>query len=125
MGDTLSDLLSAIEHIKSLKYNGEAIRREAERMRGDADTIRHQQEEVHMLRGEVTAMWQHLQRMDPNNHHVFGNVSNQLAHEQTKAANPPASMLPPLQQATNPWVQSSSGAMQGVEYPTGQLYDRR
>jgi hypothetical protein len=116
-------LTKAIEHIKSLKYTGDAIRRETDRLRTEADLGRRCEEENRMLRSEVQAMWQHLQRVDPSNPHIFGNMTNQLAHDHPQPPAQPASMLPPLQQSGQ-W-QPPVNPMQGVEYPPGQGYDHR
>jgi hypothetical protein len=94
-------------------------------MRTDVDIARRCDEENRVLRSEVQAMWQHLQRIDPGNAHVFGNFTNQLAHDQAQAQAPtaPSSMLPPLQQSQ--WQQPAPSAMQGVEFPAAQGYEHR
>jgi hypothetical protein len=98
------------------------VRRDAERVRLEADHARRCDEENRMLRSEVQAMWQQMRRVDPNNPHVFGNFTNQLAHEHTQPG-AASSMLPPLQQS-NQWTQPTA-PMQGVEFPAGAGYDRR
>lgn len=123
-------MLLAIEHIRSLKTEGSMVRQQAERMKHDADMSRRHQEEVLMLHSEVSAMWNDLQRMDPNHQHIYGSCTNQLAREHGRAAPapPPPNMLPPMQQAppSNHWGQAAPGAaMQGVEYPPSGQYDRR
>ncbi|QDS68076.1 hypothetical protein FKW77_009923 [Venturia effusa] len=120
-------LTKAIEHIKNLKYSGDAIRRDTERMRNEIDMGRRFEEENRMLRGEVQAMFQHLSRLDPNSAHVYGNFTNQLQHEQPPASVAPASMLPPLHNSghSGQWAQAPAAAMQGVEYAPGQSYDHR
>jgi hypothetical protein len=120
----VNSVLSAIEHIKNLKYSGDAIRRDTERLRTEVDIARRCDEENRILRSELRATWQHLQRVDPNNAHVFGNFTNQLAHEQPQSAAVPATILPPLQQPGQ-WPPQPPVAMQGVEYPPGQGYDHR
>jgi len=107
-----------------LKYSGDVTRRDVERMRTEVDIARRCDEENRMLRCEVQAMWQHLQRVEPNSAHVFGNLTNQLAHEQTQPGAPPSSMLPPLQQSTQ-WAPPAANVMQGVEFPSAQGYDHR
>ncbi|KAE9962899.1 hypothetical protein BLS_009911 [Venturia inaequalis] len=120
-------LTKAIEHIKGLKYSGDAIRRETDRMRNDIEMSRRLDDENRMLRSEVQAMFQQLSRLDPSSAHVYGNLTNQLQHEQPPAPVAPASMLPPLQNNghTGQWAQAAPAAMQGVEYAPGQGYDHR
>jgi hypothetical protein len=125
---TKTNISSAIEHIKGLKYASDAMRRDNERMRTEVDMGRRCDEENRVLRTEVQAMWQHLQRVDPNNSHVFGNLTNQLAHEHPAPASAgPSSMLPPLQQQAPQWQQPAPpNAMQGVEFPSrGPGYEHR
>lgn len=85
------------------------------------------EEENRMLRSEVQAMFQHLNRLDPNSPHVYGSLTNQLQHEQPPAPVAPASMLPPLQNSghSGQWASAPAAAMQGVEYAPGQGYDHR
>jgi hypothetical protein len=92
-------------------------------MRTEVDIARRFDEENRVLRSEVQAMWQHLQRIDPGNAHVYGNLTNQLAHDQPQAPAAPSTMLPPLQQTQ--WQQPAPTAMQGVEFPAGQGYEHR
>jgi hypothetical protein len=107
------------------------MRRDTERMRTEVDMGRRCDEENRVLRTEVQAMWQHLQRVDPNNSHVFGNLTNQLAHEhQSQPPAGPSSMLPPLQQQQPQpqpqWQQAAPpNAMQGVEFPSAPGYEHR
>lgn len=102
------------------------MRRDNERMRTEIDIGRRCDEENRVLRGEVQAMWQYLQRVDPSNAHVFGNLTNQLAHDQSQAPAQPSTVLPPLHQAQQqPWQQPASNAMQGVEFPQGPGYEHR
>jgi hypothetical protein len=92
-------------------------------MRTEVDIARRCDEENRVLRGEVQAMWQHLQRIDPGNTHVYGNLTNQLAHDQAQAPAAPSTLLPPIQQPQ--WQQPAPSAMQGVEFPAGQGYEHR
>lgn len=107
-----------------MKYSGDAVRRDTERMRSEIDMGRRFEEENRMLRSEVQSMFQHLQRIDPNTPHVYGSFTNQLQHDQPPAPVAPASMLPPLQ-SSGQWAPPPAAAMQGVEYAPGQGYDHR
>ncbi|KAF2426520.1 hypothetical protein EJ08DRAFT_663269 [Tothia fuscella] len=120
-------LTKAIEHIKGLKFSTDAIRRDNERMRTEIDIGRRFDEENRRLRTEIQTMFQHLQRVDPSNAHVFGNISHHLNHEQQTHQPPaPSSMLPPLQQQQPQWQQAAPpSAMQGVEFPSGAGYEQR
>lgn len=81
-------------------------------------------DENNVMSNEITAMYQQLLRVDPNGHHVFG-PKTQMLEEQAKGSAAPR--LPPMHSSStaNGWAQSSSGAMQGVEYNNHAAYDRR
>ncbi|MBE7180265.1 MAG: hypothetical protein INR71_03490 [Terriglobus roseus] len=50
-------------------------------MNHDANVLYTLENENKNLRGELGSCWQHLQRLEPNNHHVFGSYTNHLAVE--------------------------------------------
>jgi hypothetical protein len=109
------------------------VRRDTERMKMELEMGRRNQDEIRALQNEISHMWNDIQRLDPNRAHVYGAFSSTLAHEQARVTAGPPPMLPPVQHPgpPGPWGQTSSGAMQGVEYPgpgpgpSGQHYDRR
>jgi hypothetical protein len=114
----------AIEHIHNLKKDighTSQLRHENDQLRMQVDNARRMAEENRLLREETAVMWQGLRRMDPNNPHVYGSYSNQLAHEAQQANGHPGT-LPPIQQ--NSWAHGPN-VMQGVEYPQAQPFDRR
>jgi len=77
-------------------------------------------EESRALQNEVTLMWQHMKRLEPNTRHAFGAMSTQLESQQGQ----PTTRLAPLHApppAHGNWGMDST--MQGVEY--GSAYDRR
>ena len=96
-------------------------------MRGESDMARRCEEDNRLLRAEVHAMWQHLQRMEPGSPHVFGNLTSQLNHDQSQATNNHSGVLPPLSQTQwpAPAPAAPSTAMQGVEFASGQPYEHR
>jgi hypothetical protein len=109
-----------------LKYTGDVLRRDNDRMRQESEMSRRCEEENRLLRAEVHAMWQHLQRVEPGSPHVFGNLTNQFTHDHAQAPNSHPAVLPPL--AQNQWASPAppaSTAMQGVEFPSGQSYEHR
>ncbi|KAF2498608.1 hypothetical protein BU16DRAFT_300360 [Lophium mytilinum] len=117
-------LTKSIEYIKTLAKAHEATRNENARLRPDAEYCRRAQEDCENLRTELHTMWQHMRRVDPNNPHIYGNMTNMLAQQHGQA---PASttILPPLQQAP-PWgPPPPSAAMQGVEFAGARPYDHR
>jgi uncharacterized protein HemY len=125
----LSGILSnnhpAIEYIKTLAKAHEATRSENARLRPDAEYCRRAQEDCEHLRNELHAMWQHMRRVDPNNPHVYGSMTNMLAQQHGQA---PAStaILPPLQQQPPQWgAPAPPAAMQGVEFAGARPYEHR
>lgn len=110
----------AIEHIKMLKTADNHVRRDAERMRTDLDQARRTQEDCRALQQELSHAWTELQRIDPARPHVYGVFTQQLSEQARPPPSAHVSMLPPVQpapQTNGQWSQTSSGAMQGVEYP--------
>jgi hypothetical protein len=117
-------LTKAIEHIHNLKKDlghTSQLRHENDQLRMQVDNARRMAEENRLLREETAVMWQGLRRIDPNNPHIYGSYSNQLAHESQQANGHPGT-LPPIQQ--NSWAHGPN-VMQGVEYPQAQPFDRR
>ncbi|KAF2096642.1 hypothetical protein NA57DRAFT_58543 [Rhizodiscina lignyota] len=121
-------LTKAIEHIKLLKYSDNQLRRDNEQLRGQSEYGRRLEEENKALRNELGTCWQHLQRVEPNNHHVFGQFTSSLAVESSGAGLPsnhhiqqPQARLPPLQgQMQTPGnafapTGASSAPMEGVQ----------
>jgi hypothetical protein len=79
------------------------------------------------MRNELAAVWNALRRVDPNNPHVYGTMTGQLAHQQATTPVSTNNVLPPLQSQQQPpqaqaqpqaapWGTSAPAAMQGVEY---------
>jgi hypothetical protein len=99
-------------------------------MKIELDVTRRTQEDNRMLQQELTHAWAELRRVDPSRSHIYGSFTQVLSQEQSRPApSGHVNMLPPVQAqaASGQWGQSSSGAMQGVEYPgpPGQHFDRR
>lgn len=132
-------LTKSIEYIRNLARSHEATRAECVRLRSDADLSRRARQENEALRAELATTYQQLRRIDPNNAHVYGNITGLLAQQyaQTPAgANP---ILPPLghqQQQQQPpppppqtqppqWGAPSPGAMQGVEFGGVRSYEHQ
>ena len=82
-------------------------------MKMELDIARRTQDENRMLQTELSHTWTELRRVDPSRAHIYGSFTQALSSDQSRAG-----MLPPVQpQPTNgQWGQTSSGAMQGVEY---------
>lgn len=95
-------LTKAIEHIKVLKHADASLRRDAERLSQDANAIYALENDNKNLRGELSSTWQHLQRVEPNNHHVFGTYTNQLAMESHNQQQNGMVRLPALATAVPP-----------------------
>jgi hypothetical protein len=94
-----------------------------------AEMSRRAHEDNEMLRNEISALWQHLRRVDPNSHHVYGNMTHVLAQQEQQQGQPAATgsgghVLPPLSNpppsahghAWPPQTPTQSNAMQGVEF---------
>ena len=91
-------------------------------MRTESEMARRADEENRLLRAEVQAMWQHMQRVEPSGPQVFGSLTNQLAHEHSQPPNAHPGVLPQLSQSQWPGpapAPPASTAMQGVEIPIG------
>jgi hypothetical protein len=85
-----------------------------------------------MLRNELSAVWQHLRRLDPGNPHIYGNMTTVLAQQYNNNPAATTNILPPLQQQqqqqqtpTQPqqWAPPPPTAMQGVEFAGPRPYD--
>lgn len=85
----LTPFFQAIEHIRALKYEDTRLRRDVEQLRGSTEYGRQLEEENKAIKNELATCYQHLQRVEPNNHHVFGSFTNQLAVNPSQHAAPP------------------------------------
>lgn len=114
----------------------ESTRAENARLRPDAEYCRRAQEENELLRSEIAAVWQQLQRCDPGKAHVYGSMTGMLANQFASTPGAPANILPPLQQqqqqqqqqqpapAQAPqWAAPAPNAMQGVEFAGPRPYE--
>ena len=128
----LANNLPAIEYIRNLTRAHQTAREEIGRLRPDAEYCRRAQEENELLRSELTAVWNALRRVDPNNAHVYGSMTGHLAQGHSTTPGSGANMLPPLQQQQqgqpqshpqSPWVPSHTNAMQGVEFGGMRPYE--
>ena len=115
--------LLAIDFIKQQKQD---MQRMSEMVREANGKVREHEPVMHentRLREEVTSLWQVVRRLEPNNQHVFGPYTAQLAQENGSQQNLPR--LPPPQTHWNP-PPPPSNMMQGVEYnQPGHQLDRR
>jgi hypothetical protein len=118
-------LTKAIDHINSLRGAQQGFHKEINR-------LRRTQEENELLRSELTAVWNALRRVDPNNAHVYGSMTGHLAQGHPATPGSSTNMLPPLQQQQqgqpqthpqSPWVPSHTNAMQGVEFGGMRPYE--
>jgi hypothetical protein len=120
--------VAAIEYIKNLARAHETTRNENARLRPDAEYCRRAQEENELLRNEIAAVWQHLQRADPGKPHVYGSMTGMLAQQYGSAPASTTNTLPPLQPQQNPaqapqWAAPPPTAMQGVEFAGSRAYE--
>lgn len=125
-------LTKSIEYIKNLGRAHELARAENARLRPDAEFCRRAQEENELLRNELSAVWQHLRRVEPGNPHVYGSMTGMLAQQHATTPGATTAILPPLQQqqaqaqaqAQPPqWGAPSTTAMQGVEFGGMRPYE--
>jgi hypothetical protein len=127
----LSDILLAIEHIKTLSRSHEHARQELGRLQREAEYSRRAQEESDVLRAELNACWTALRRIDPNNPHVYGSCTSQLAHGQPATPASSNNVLPPLnpqqqvhsQPPQGQWGPPQATAMQGIEFGGMRPYE--
>ena len=69
-------------------------------------------------------MWNVLRRIDPNNQHIYGNLTGVIANQHGLTSASANNQLPPLQQQQQApaqpqpaqWGAPASNAMQGVEF---------
>ncbi|OCK76258.1 hypothetical protein K432DRAFT_150965 [Lepidopterella palustris CBS 459.81] len=117
-------LTKSIEYIKGLQRSQSAQQAEMQRLRQEAEYGRHAQNETEVLRGELHAAWQHLKRIEPNNPHIYGDMTSRLAQQHAQTPNSGGNILPPLQPPQWGGL-PSSGAMQGVEFAGPRPYEHR
>lgn len=109
--------MTAIDYIRTLGKAHEAARVEMGRLRQDAEMHRRAQEDIDLLRNEVTALWHHVRVLEPGKNHVYGNMTSFLSQQQAQTpsdggapaptpAPPPSAgtitALPSMQSATAP-----------------------
>ncbi|KAI9695284.1 MAG: hypothetical protein M1820_008746 [Bogoriella megaspora] len=75
-------LSKAIEHIKTLDRTTNASQQELSRVRPEADFARQAENENQQLRNEIEMMYSQLRRADPQNPHVYGQMTSHLAQTQ-------------------------------------------
>jgi hypothetical protein len=103
-------------------------------LRPEADHCRQAQEEIQLLKNELTAMWTTMRRIDPSSPHVYGSMTSMLAQQQGNTPASTSNVLPPLQQqqqqcqAQPPpqqaqWNAQAPTAMQGVEFGGMRPYE--
>jgi len=120
----LTSLTLAVEYITGLKSAYDSSRNEVNELRTELEHAKSAIAKNRTLHDEITVMYQQLQRLDPNGHHVFGPETQFLAQQETRT---PANRLAPLQpsqplQPQGQWIQPTA-QMQGVEY--GHAYEHR
>jgi hypothetical protein len=99
------------------------MRRELETIRNKTELGKRVEEENNALRSEITTCWQQLQRVEPNNPHVYGPFTSVLAGPPAGNQQPPnldQGRLPPLQSSTmppppGPFSSVLPGPMDGVQ----------
>jgi hypothetical protein len=133
-------VITAIEHIKGLGHAHEQQRAELYRLRPEAEYCRRAQEELQIMREELVTVWQHLRQADPSSAHIYGRVTNALAHESAPTPAPGVNnILPPIQQQqqqqhppppqpqhhvqAQQWATPAPTAMQGVEFGGMRPYE--
>lgn len=132
---------AACDYIKACKNQMEGQRRDIDRLRQIAEHARRLEEENQMMRQEMATVWEHLRRADPNNAHVYGNLTSELAQAQPapqmqapgpkynlppiQHQQPPPPPPPPQQHAQAPaqWGPPASNAMQGIEFGGMRPYE--
>ena len=118
--------VAAIDYIRNLQNEAAAASDAARRMSRDAEYAREAHKENEMLKNELRIMQTNLQRLDPNQNHVYGPYSQQLAQGGGQQGG--SVSLPPIGHSGPPGQQPPQGygnggqggppqgAMQGVEY---------
>lgn len=119
-------LSKAIEHIQFLTNTAIDNQDKLMRLSRDAEYARDAHKENEMLKNELRTMHINLQRLDPNQNHVYGPYSQQLAQGGGQQGG--SVSLPPIGHSGPPGQQPPQGygnggqggppqgAMQGVEY---------
>ena len=122
----ITNNLEAIEHIQFLTNTAIDNQDKLMRLSRDAEYARDAHKENEMLKNELRTMHINLQRLDPNQNHVYGPYSQQLAQGGGQQGG--SVSLPPIGHSGPPGQQPPQGygnggqggppqgAMQGVEY---------
>ena len=117
--------LEAIEHIQYLTNTALDNQDKVMRLSRDAEYAREAHKENEMLKNELRTMHINLQRLDPNQNHVYGPYSQQLTQGGQQGGNVslppighggPQGPPPPPGYGNGVQGQPPTGAMQGVEY---------
>lgn len=118
-------LSKAIEHIQYLTNTALDNQDKVMRLSRDAEYAREAHKENEMLKNELRTMHINLQRLDPNQNHVYGPYSQQLTQGGQQGGNVslppighggPQGPPPPPGYGNGVQGQPPTGAMQGVEY---------
>ena len=64
------------------------------RLRQDAEMHRRAQEDIDLLRNEVTALWHHVRALEPGKSHVYGNMTSFLSQQQAQTPSEAGAPLP-------------------------------
>lgn len=96
---------------------------ECRRLRPEAELAKSAEEQNEHLRHEITRVYEHLRRVDPQGQHVFGQMTDSLARRDaapmSQTTLPSLRALAPVQQQQGQWMPNAAAPvqqMQGVEY---------
>ncbi|KAF2756686.1 hypothetical protein EJ05DRAFT_487551 [Pseudovirgaria hyperparasitica] len=121
-------LTKSIEYIRSLQRSQDLIREQNARLRPDAEYAHQMRSENEALKSELATLWQAVRRADPNNPHIYGQMTSALAQQQSHGpaggALPPIA-APPQAHANAHWGPPPPSAMQGVEFANSRAYEHR
>jgi hypothetical protein len=125
-GVSIANSLAAIEHIQFLTNTAIDNQDKLMRLSRDAEYAREAHKENEMLKNELRTMHINLQRLDPNQNHVYGPYSQQLTQNGQQQGGSvslppighggPPGQQPPPGYGNGVQGQPPTGAMQGVEY---------